>query len=72
MENINKRTQLIHKSKEGEIKIGYAGSAIYSVIPSILTNLKLHFPQIKAKLSKVLENNLFENLKNYELDVGFI
>jgi DNA-binding transcriptional LysR family regulator len=72
VEHITKRTQLIHKGEEGEIKIGHPGSAIYSVIPPILTNLRLHFPQIKAKLSEVLEDDLFGNLKNYQLDVGFI
>lgn len=72
VEHIRNRTQLIHKGEEGEIKIGHPGSAIYSVIPPILTNLRLHFPQIKAKLSEVLENDLFGNLKNYQLDVAFI
>jgi DNA-binding transcriptional LysR family regulator len=72
IENVSKRTQLIHKGEEGDIKIGYPGSAIYSVIPPILTSLRSHFPQIKAKLSEVLENDLFRNLKNYQLDVGFI
>jgi len=71
VEHITKRTQLIHKGEKGEIKIGHPGSAIYSVIPPILTNLRLNFPQVKAKLSEVLENDLYENLKNYQLDVGF-
>lgn len=72
LENISKKTQAIHKGEEGEIRIGYPGSAIYSVIPPLLSNLKLHFPQIRAKLAEVLEDDLFGNLKNYQLDVGFI
>jgi len=72
LENISKRTQLIHKGEEGEIRLGYPGSAIYSVIPPLLSNLRLHYPHIKSKLSEVLEDDLFGNLKNYQLDVGFI
>lgn len=72
LENISKRTQQIHKGESGEIKIGHPGSAIYSVIPPILTSLRTNFPEIKAKLSEVLEDDLFGNLKNYQIDVGFI
>ncbi len=72
LENISKRTQQIHKGEDGEIRIGHPGSAIYSVIPPILTSLRKYFPEIKAKLSEVLEDNLFEDLKNYQVDVGFI
>ncbi len=72
IENISKRTQLIHRGEEGEIRIGHPGSAIYSVIPPILSSLRTNFPEIKAKLSEVLEDDLFGNLKNYQVDVGFI
>jgi len=70
--NISKRTQQIHKGEGGEIKIGHPGSAIYSVIPPILTSLRTQFPEIKAKLSEVLEDDLFGNLINRQVDVGFI
>ena len=72
LDNISKRTQQIHKGESGEIRIGHSGSAICSVIPPILTSLRTHFPEIKAKLSKVLEDDLFGNLKNCQVDVGFI
>lgn len=72
LENITKRTQLIHKGEEGEIRIGHPGSAIYSVIPPLLSKLRTDFPQIKANLSEILEDDLFGFLKNYQIDVGFI
>jgi LysR family transcriptional regulator, benzoate and cis,cis-muconate-responsive activator of ben and cat genes len=72
VENMSKRTQQIHKGEGGEIKIGHPGSAIYSVIPPILTSLRNLFPEIKAKLSEVLEDDLFGNLRNHQVDVGFI
>ena len=70
--NIGKRAQQIHKGESGEIRIGHPGSAIYSVIPPILTSLRTLFPEIKVKLLEILENDLFGNLKNYQVDVGFI
>jgi LysR family transcriptional regulator, benzoate and cis,cis-muconate-responsive activator of ben and cat genes len=72
LENITKRTQLIHKGEEGELRIGHPGSAIYSVIPPLLSKLRNDFPQIKANLSEILEDDLFGFLKNYQIDVGFI
>ena len=70
--NISKRTLQIHKGEGGEIKIGHPGSAIYSVIPPILMSLRTQFPEIRAKLSEVLEDDLFGNLINRHVDVGFI
>jgi LysR family transcriptional regulator, benzoate and cis,cis-muconate-responsive activator of ben and cat genes len=72
IENITKRTQLIHSGEEGEIRIGHPGSAIYSVIPPLLSKLRNDFPQMKANLSEILEIDLFGFLKNYQIDVGFI
>lgn len=72
LENISKRTQLIHTGEKGEIRIGHPGSAIYSVIPPLLSKLRNDFPQIKANLSEILEDDLYGSLKNYQIDVGFV
>ena len=72
LENITKRTQFIHRGEEGELRIGHPGSAIYSVIPPLLSKLRSDFPQIKANLSEILEDDLYGNLKNYQIDVGFV
>ena len=72
LENIGKRTQLIHSGEEGEVRIGHPGSAIYSVIPPLLSKLRNDFPRIKANLSEILEDDVFNLLKNYQIDVGFI
>ena len=72
LENITKRTQFIHQGEEGELRIGHPGSAIYSVIPPLLSKLRSDFPQIKANLSEILEDDLYGNLKNYQIDVGFV
>jgi LysR family transcriptional regulator, benzoate and cis,cis-muconate-responsive activator of ben and cat genes len=72
LENITKRTQLIYMGEEGEIRIGHPGSAIYSVIPPLLSKLRTDFPQIKANLSEILEDDLLGFLKNHQIDVGFI
>lgn len=72
LNNIKHRTQLIHSGEEGDIRIGHPGSAVYSVIPPLLSSLKLHFPNIKANLSEVLDSYILIALKNHEIDVGFI
>lgn len=72
LENITQRTQLIHSGEEGEIRIGHPGSAIYSVIPPLLSKLRNDFPKIKANLSEILEDDLYAYLKNYQIDVGFV
>jgi DNA-binding transcriptional LysR family regulator len=72
LENISKRTKQIHQGEEGEIRIGHPGSAIYSVIPPLLSKLRNDFPQMKANLSEILEDDLYGQLKNYQIDVGFV
>lgn len=72
LENITKRTRQIHQGEEGEIRIGHPGSAIYSVIPPLLSKLRSDFPQMKANLSEILEDDVFDFLKTYQIDVGFI
>ncbi|MEA5403907.1 LysR substrate-binding domain-containing protein [Arcicella sp. DC2W] len=72
LDNIKHRTQLIHNGEEGEIRIGHPGSAIYSVIPPLLSALKLFFPNIKTNLSEMLDSSVIEALKKHEIDVAFI
>lgn len=72
LDNIKHRTQLIHKGEEGEIRIGHPGSAIYSVIPPLLSTLKLFFPNIKANLAEMLDSFVIDALKKHEIDVAFI
>ncbi|WP_044173110.1 LysR family transcriptional regulator [Flectobacillus major] len=72
LDYIKQRTQQVHKGEEGELRIAHPGSAVYSVLPTLLSALKLYFPKIRTALSEVLETKLFESLHNYQVDVGFV
>lgn len=72
LDTIRQRTQQIHRGEEGELRIGHPGSAVYSVLPMLLSGLRSHFPGIKAILSEVLETQLWEALLHYQIDIGFI
>lgn len=72
LEYVRLRTQLIHRGEEGDLRIAHPESAVFSVLPTLLSALKLYFPKIRGVLSEVLENKLFESLQNYQVDVGFV
>ena len=40
---VQNHAQLLHKGQEGELKIGYIGSAMHKIIPAFLLNIKKQF-----------------------------
>jgi DNA-binding transcriptional LysR family regulator len=72
LDNVRLRTQQIHKGEEGELRIGHPGSAVYSVLPPLLSALRLYFPNIKTNLSEIMDRDLYTFLNNYQIDIGFI
>ena len=72
LEYIKKRTQQINKGDEGELRIGHPGSAIYSVIPKLLLALQQSMPKVKPVLSEICEVTLMKDVKEGQMDIGFI
>ncbi|MFN3850229.1 MAG: LysR family transcriptional regulator [Spirosomataceae bacterium] len=71
LQNIHRHAKQIHKGEDGEIRIGHPGSAIYSILPDLLSQMQTKYPAVTMTLTEITETELVESLLNYQTDVGF-
>jgi DNA-binding transcriptional LysR family regulator len=57
---------------EGEIRIGYTGSCVNTVLPRLLPLLNQRFPRIQTYLSEMTSAAQLDALRNRQLDIGFL
>ncbi|MGY3793100.1 LysR family transcriptional regulator [uncultured Aquimarina sp.] len=67
-----KQTALIDKGSEGEIRIGFLGSAMQTVIPNLLINVNKEFPKIQFSLEEMSNYDQVNGILSDQLDVGFV
>ncbi len=67
-----KQTRLIDAGSEGEIRIGFLGSAMQMVIPELLVKTNTEFPNIKFSLEEMSNYLQVEAIEKDELDLGFV
>ena len=61
----------IQNGHVGTIRIGYPGSALYSILPEVLCLLQQKLPLLDGVLSEMPEMEMLENLINGHIDVCF-
>ena len=69
---VKRSITLIDKGEEGEIRIGFVGSAVQQVIPSLLLKLKNQFPKIHTSLEEMSNKDQIYAIEHNQLDIGFI
>ena len=62
----------ISKGDEGEIRIGFVGSAMQSVIPALLKKVNKKLPGIHFVLTELTNQDQVDLIRNNQLDIGFI
>ncbi len=72
LESIKKSIKLIDKGEEGELNIGFVGSAMQAVIPHLLLKLKDQFPKIHTSLEEMSNEDQLFAIAHNKLDIGFI
>jgi len=72
MDRIRRNIRLIEKGEEGEIRIGFVGSAMQEVVPDLLIRLSSAFPGIHTSLHELSNRHQIEALLREELDIGFV
>ncbi|OEJ99932.1 LysR family transcriptional regulator [Roseivirga misakiensis] len=60
------------EGEEGEIRIGFVGSAMQQIIPSLLERMSLKFPTIHASLDELNNKDQLNAIANDKLDIGFV
>lgn len=72
IEFIKTTIQSIQKGDEGEIRIGFVGSAMQQVIPSLLKQIDNTSSGIHSVLTELTNQDQIDRIRNDELDIGFI
>jgi DNA-binding transcriptional LysR family regulator len=72
LDDILNHTKLINKGIDGNLKIGYVGSAMQKVIPSLLIKFRKLNPDVLINLTEMDNKRQVEALLNQEIDIGFV
>jgi len=67
-----KQACLINAGSEGEIRIGFLGSAMQSVIPELLVKVNETYPDIQFSLEELSNHLQVEAIEKDQLDLGFV
>lgn len=72
LEITKKQLKHIDQGNFGEVRIGFLGSAMQEVIPTLLIKLKEKFPGIRTSLEEVSNHAQVNAILKDKLDMGFV
>ncbi|MDW3646453.1 MAG: LysR family transcriptional regulator [Bacteroidia bacterium] len=72
LESIEAQLKRIEIGEEGELRIGFVGSAMQNVIPDLLLKLNNTFPKIGSVLEELSVHIQLEQVLREKLDIGFV
>ncbi len=72
MDKVLNHAKLLHKGQEGELKIGYIGSAMHKIIPAFLLDIKKEFPNIHVNLQEMDNQVQTSSILDQDIDIGFV
>lgn len=72
LRDIAHKVRLVADGLEGELRIGYTGSCVNTLLPRILPQLNERYPRIQTYLSEMTSSIQLEALRERQLDIGFL
>lgn len=72
LEQVVEATQRKVEGEEGEVRIGFVGSAMQNVIPDLLERLNTKHPSIHTSLQELNNKDQLDNLLHDKLDIAFV
>ncbi len=71
LDTVIRRTAQIHRGEAGEIKIAHASTAMNTILPRILVEIRENLPDLHTILME--SNNIFQigAIRSREIDIGF-
>ena len=72
VESIQNHILLLGDGHAGQIKIGYVGLAMHSVLPEILSEIRRTLPRVHTSFYELQSLDQLIDLKTGSLDIGFI
>ena len=72
LEDILAHSKYIAQGKEGHLRLGFVGSAMLQIIPSMLKQFSVGFPKVMFKLEEMNNQKQIESLLSQDIDMGFV
>jgi DNA-binding transcriptional LysR family regulator len=72
VDNIKEQIKSIGAGLNGQLKIGYVGAAMHSVLPEILSRVNKNYPEIKTTLYELSNEEQKNAVLSGQIDVGFV
>ncbi|WP_405380112.1 LysR family transcriptional regulator [Maribacter sp. LLG6340-A2] len=72
LEKVERQLKLVGDGNSGELRIGFLGSAMQDVIPSLLLKIKENYPRIRTSLEELSNTSQVDAVLNDRLDMGFV
>ncbi len=72
LDRIISYARLINEGVNGELRLGYVGSAMQKIIPELLLYFTKQHPNVTFSLNEMENNEQIHALLNEEIDIGFV
>ena len=72
LDSIFAQVKFLEQGIDGELKMGYVGSAMHNAIPKLLIDIREKFPNIIFDLKEMDNQKQIEAILNKEIDIGFV
>ncbi|WP_075340396.1 LysR family transcriptional regulator [Tenacibaculum agarivorans] len=72
LERIIEHTKLLHDGLQGDLKLGYVGSAMQEIIPTLLVTFRKKYPKILFSLKEMDNSQQITQLQSQDIDLGFV
>ncbi|MDT4826577.1 HTH-type transcriptional regulator BenM [compost metagenome] len=71
-EEIRRSAREGESGEQGRLRIGFVGSAAYSLMPRIIRRFSQHYPRVELQIEEATTNGLLRRLDEYSLDVALV
>ncbi len=72
IDEVLKHAKLLNDGIDGNLKLGYVGSAMQRIIPELLLEFRKKHPNVLFTLNELDNTKQIQALLNQEIDVGFV
>lgn len=72
LDGVVDKISLIDKGLEGEVRIGFVGSAMQNVIPTLILKSNDQYPDIHFALEEMSNQRQIQAIQNNQIDIGFV
>ena len=72
LDGVLNHAQLLEKGFHGQLRLGYIGSAMQTMIPDFLIQTRKEFPNVRFDLREMDNQRQIKAIMNQEIDLGFV